>query len=211
MKAQGDHADDGTREKLLRAADRLFFRKGYDAVSIRDLTEAAGVNVASINYHFRGKKNLFREAMRLRLSGMAQERLKWIKEVMPEGKSPGLDIVIRAYVMSFLEHLPSSREAEAFMNIVSAEMGEGGIATDVLFKEMVYPVHKAMKDAIMRARPGLSERKVQLCLASITGQVIHFIRARGIIKRITGSGYSREFLEEVAAHITEFSLSGIGK
>lgn len=44
-----------TREKLMETALDLFALRGVHAVSVRDITEAAGCNVASINYHFGDK------------------------------------------------------------------------------------------------------------------------------------------------------------
>ena len=41
-----------TRERLLSAGERLFATRGIDAVSVRDITDAAGANLAAINYHF---------------------------------------------------------------------------------------------------------------------------------------------------------------
>ena len=35
---------DATRKRILKAAERLFAKSGIDAVSIRDITDAAGVN-----------------------------------------------------------------------------------------------------------------------------------------------------------------------
>src|SRR5262245_35542025 len=41
-----------TQERILRAAERLFAERGIDAVSTREIIEAAGVNSGSIHYHF---------------------------------------------------------------------------------------------------------------------------------------------------------------
>lgn len=48
-----------TKTKILAVANELFARQGFDGVSIRDIANAAEVNVASINYHFKNKINLF--------------------------------------------------------------------------------------------------------------------------------------------------------
>ncbi len=44
-----------TRVKLLKAAESLFGERGFHAVSMRDITSAAGVDLALANYHFGSK------------------------------------------------------------------------------------------------------------------------------------------------------------
>jgi AcrR family transcriptional regulator len=200
-----------TREKLLEAAEVLFVKKGYEGVSVRDLTEAAGVNVAAINYHFKGKKDLYREVFRRMLAPVAQRRLEELASVIPKAGAPDLREVIRTYVSGFLGEMLASREAECCLNRVSVEMSRSGIATDVLVKEMVMPVHRVIKEAIRRARPDLTEEKISLCIISIAGQIIHFVRAKEVIRRLAGRGYSKEFMNEIIEHITDFSLRGMGQ
>jgi AcrR family transcriptional regulator len=65
--AHGAH----TREQLLDAAERLFARRGFDATSVREITGAAACNLAAVNYHFGGKRALYREAFRRRLAPSA--------------------------------------------------------------------------------------------------------------------------------------------
>lgn len=50
-----------TKEKILMTAKELFGKNGFDGVSVRDIAQAASVNVASINYHFNNKNTLFQE------------------------------------------------------------------------------------------------------------------------------------------------------
>ena len=47
------------REKLLTAGMRLFAEKGFAAVSIRELSQAADTNSALISYYFGGKEGLY--------------------------------------------------------------------------------------------------------------------------------------------------------
>ena len=53
-----------TRERILLASQKLFAEKGFDATSVRDLTTEARCNVASVNYYFGGKDNLYLETFR---------------------------------------------------------------------------------------------------------------------------------------------------
>jgi AcrR family transcriptional regulator len=52
-----------TRALLLKHAEELFLAHGFEGVSIRQITEASGANVAAVNYHFNGKTNLYREVL----------------------------------------------------------------------------------------------------------------------------------------------------
>ena len=51
------------RERVLQAAQELFLRYGYRAVSSRQIGAAAGVNFAMIRYYFGGKPGLYREIL----------------------------------------------------------------------------------------------------------------------------------------------------
>lgn len=48
-----------TREIILQEALNLFSRKGYAAVSMRDIATVVGIRASSIYHHFSGKQELF--------------------------------------------------------------------------------------------------------------------------------------------------------
>jgi AcrR family transcriptional regulator len=52
-----------TRLKLIETATSLFAKKGFAAVSVRELARAAGANVAAISYHFGGKEGLYQAVL----------------------------------------------------------------------------------------------------------------------------------------------------
>jgi AcrR family transcriptional regulator len=60
-----------TRAALVEAGRRLFAEHGFDGASIRDLTAAAGANLASVTYHFGGKEGLYAEVVRSTLAPLA--------------------------------------------------------------------------------------------------------------------------------------------
>ncbi|RBP50662.1 TetR family transcriptional regulator [Arenicella xantha] len=47
------------RTKLIQAALDMFGQHGFDGVSIRQISDSAGMNVASISYHFGSKDGLY--------------------------------------------------------------------------------------------------------------------------------------------------------
>jgi AcrR family transcriptional regulator len=54
---------DTTRLSILDAAERSFAESGFDGVSLRTITERAGVDLALANYHFGTKENLLHEVI----------------------------------------------------------------------------------------------------------------------------------------------------
>jgi AcrR family transcriptional regulator len=53
-----------TEQRLIRISGELFAEHRYEEVTIRDIAEAAGVNIAAVNYHFGGKEELFAATIR---------------------------------------------------------------------------------------------------------------------------------------------------
>lgn len=50
-----------TKEKILAVSLDLFSRKGYSAVSIRDICREVGIKESSVYYHFKNKQAIFDE------------------------------------------------------------------------------------------------------------------------------------------------------
>ena len=52
-----------TKEKIIEVSLDLFSRKGYSAVSIRDICRQVGIKESSIYYHFKNKQAVFDEIL----------------------------------------------------------------------------------------------------------------------------------------------------
>ena len=48
-----------TEEKILKAAEEVFMRDGYDGSRMQDIADVAGINKALLHYYFRSKDKLF--------------------------------------------------------------------------------------------------------------------------------------------------------
>jgi TetR/AcrR family transcriptional regulator len=59
---------DATRDALLAAGTELFAESGYDGVPVSAIAQKARVNKAMINYHFGGKRQLYRAIVRTTFS-----------------------------------------------------------------------------------------------------------------------------------------------
>ena len=100
---QEPSGDTGSKDKLLHGARSCIAEKGFAAMSSRDIARAAGVNVASINYHFGSKEALVNEALG-QCFGMWNQRVEEAFEAAAGlGPRDQLAAILRAAIDSFAD------------------------------------------------------------------------------------------------------------
>ena len=62
MNTKNEKKSDDVRQRLIDSAAKLFLKKDFNSVSIRELAEESGATSGMINYYFKSKNGLF-EAM----------------------------------------------------------------------------------------------------------------------------------------------------
>ncbi|CAM2146863.1 TetR/AcrR family transcriptional regulator [Pararobbsia alpina] len=76
LRASGARPSGDTKGRILDAAEDLFIEHGFEAMSLRQITAHAEVNLAAVNYHFGSKEALIHSMLARRLDRLNQERLK---------------------------------------------------------------------------------------------------------------------------------------
>jgi AcrR family transcriptional regulator len=89
-----------TKSKILDVAEKLFAEVGIHATSIRQIVKKAGVNVASLHYHFGSKEAVIHEIITRRIRPINEAKQKRLDEIEQEsaGKTPDLEAVLRAFI-----------------------------------------------------------------------------------------------------------------
>ena len=199
-----------TKAALLESATRLFLANGFESVSIRQITMASGSNVASVNYHFSDKTGLYREVLASLLDGITREKLALLEKLDQQKPPAGIEDVLKAYIRSFFEAHLCSPDSDRLMQTIYREMGPDAVTGDLVATRLILPINQAFKALILKTCPELGEKKASFCVSSITGQVLHFIRSRDILRVIHNPGQHQAFIEEIIEHITQFSMQGLG-
>jgi AcrR family transcriptional regulator len=197
-------------DRLLEAAERLFLERGYDGVSVRELTEAAGVNVASVNYYYGGKQGLFVESLRMWFRKAAVRRITALKQGAGSGARPDLRGALRQYLDVTFREMLSCKKTGQILKIADNESTAYRVMVDVIIEEMARPLREALGGMIRVAEPSVTDERVVLCLTSIMGQVLHFVQGREFIERMTGRTYDEAFMAAMLDHMADFSFRGIG-
>jgi AcrR family transcriptional regulator len=93
------------KERILDAAERLFAQRGFHGVSLRDIAQAARVDVALSSYHFGGKRELFTAVFERRAEVLNRERLELLEAVRRTALPgvPTIEAIVNAFTLPLLE------------------------------------------------------------------------------------------------------------
>lgn len=93
-----------TKARLIRAAERLFAENGLGAVSVRDITRAAGArNESALHYHFGTKEALISAVFADRIHAIDSARLGRLDALDTNGCNQDLTALMEAALAPMLE------------------------------------------------------------------------------------------------------------
>lgn len=202
----------GVRQRLLNAAEDLFAEHGFEKTSIRDLASAAGCNIASVNYYFGGKGNLYSEVWRRHLVEMTEVRIASIDKVMSQsGGSPALEDLLRSFAHAFIGPLIDDEGGERLMRLMAREMIESHLPPGMFGKEVIEPTLSAMQEALSKACPRLDPAKIPLVVFSLIGQLLHTVRIKSMQHCVCVDDKTLEMFvpDKVIDHVVAFTVAGI--
>jgi len=198
--------DRETRDRLLKAAERLFAQRGFKDVTVREICHDARANVAAVNYHFGDKLGLYRETMQIAIDAMrdATEAARHAGEGLPP------DEQLRAYIALFLQRLLTPGR-ESVHQLINREVSDPTPALDDLVEQGMRPRLEYLSGvvaAIIGCDP--KDRRVMRCVLSVQSQSIIYARPNAVAERL---GFKFQptpaQIDEAAQHIADFSIAGI--
>ncbi len=200
---------DQTRDRILDEAERLFAEQGFDSVSVRQITTAAEVNLAAVNYHFGNKHNLYLEVFRSRWLPRAAKVRTRLAEMVEAGNGTPEE-VIKAVATSFFSGFDEA-EVIRHRQLMAREMANPGEAFDLVVKEAMHPIMRLVAEKLYgNLNSDIDSEKKLLSIWSIFSQVLYFQMIRLPVIKMTGRKYDEEFKQVLIDHVTAFSLHGLG-
>ena len=198
-----------THDRILMAAQKLFAEKGFDTTSVRDITTEAGCNVASVNYHFGGKENLYLETFRSMLTFIRDQRMLALDELMAREPPPTLEQFIQSFAEGFIDPLVDHSRGRLFMALVSREMFDARLPHDVFLHEFIHPVLERAMTALNRFGPKLDEGSARMCIMSMVGQLLHMLRTHHLFCSEDPELGIPPNLRDYIPHFVRFAAGGI--
>jgi AcrR family transcriptional regulator len=199
-----------TKQKILDAAEKLFARKGFHGVSIRDITAVAGVDVALVNYHFGPKKDLLAAVIERRAQVLNDERLHMLDEARRKA-APG-PVSIEAVINAFTYPLnnrsarggPGWKSYFALIAQINNSPEWGGVMMSQHYDHVVH----VFIDALRGALPGCSDRELYWAYHFLSGALTLTFAETRRVDNLSGGLCKSTDLDAVHERLVPFCAAG---
>jgi AcrR family transcriptional regulator len=197
-----------TKIRILDAAERLFAQQGLD-VSIRSITDEAGVNLAAINYHFQSKDALVDAVIARRIGPVTKRRLEMLDTIEAsagDGPLP-LEAVLEAFLAPVLE--PPEAGLEHIKPLLGRMYSMPEEFVKRVFHNHLGPVVVRFTAALGRALPELPEVERLWRLYFTAGAMVHVMNWSGVIPELSNGLADPSDTRALLRRIIDFCSAGL--
>ncbi len=199
-----------TKEKILRAAIKVFALKGYKAATVREISlEAGAANISAVTYHFKGKENLYRAVLEF----MFEDADKFIPEETAETKELEPEEKLRFFILMYMRiiYVIDTKLDADLASIFSKEVTHPSPFLSEMVKKYITPSSEELQKILI----GIIGKQapfevIRQCEDSIMGQIYHAQFAWPlIIGAFPDQPLPHTQIETNAHHIFLFTLGGL--
>jgi AcrR family transcriptional regulator len=199
------------KERILDAAEQLFAQRGFYGVSLRDITRAAGVDVALVGYHFGGKRELFNAVFERRSEVLNRERLELLEAVRRSARpgAPALEAIIGAFTEPLLER--SARGGPGWKSYFAlvAQVNHSPEFGPQMMARHFDPVVERFVGVVRQALPHCPAREIYWGYQFLAGALTLTFAQTGRIDRLSGGLCRAGDLDGVHARLAPFVAAGL--
>lgn len=183
-----DATSPDTKTRILDAAELLFMEHGYEATSLRQITAAAGVNLASVNYHFGSKDVLFQAVLTRRLDPMNQERIQLLEKLErdADGKPIACEKILFAMLIPALRLArDEQRGGKHFLKVLGRAYADPAPFIRQFLSAQYTEMINRYKEAFLRALPHLSKQELTWRLHFVMGALSYTLAGTDALKMLS--------------------------
>ncbi len=206
-----------TREKLIRTGLEVFGRYNFEATTTRMLADRAGVNLASIPYHFKSKEGLYHAVVRHiveQASAAYRPAVAEINEALQKTScsKPECFAMLSRLLNIMVLTILGVPEAKSWAGIILREQMEPTKAFDIIYEGLMQPliqINLTLAARILDRQP--NDPEVMLRAIAIVGQVLIFrTSCEAIIRTLHWEGYSRKEIDGVRIAVVKQASAILG-
>jgi AcrR family transcriptional regulator len=203
------------RGRILAAAEQVFAEHGFDAATLRQITEVAGVNIAAVNYYFDSKEALVQQVLDRRMGPYLTARLTALEtREAAAGRRPlDLEEIVEALVRPMVElSKDPSGGGRSLIRLILQVRARPSEDTVRVFIDRVDPVVERYIEAFRRATPALSDAELYWRYNFAIGAVMQVLTdadpAARRLTRLSGGLCDTDDDEAIVSQLVAFVSSG---
>jgi AcrR family transcriptional regulator len=199
-----------TREQILASAEILFSEKGFRGVSVREITQHAGVNLAAIHYHFGSKEELFVEMVRSVVEPLNRLRLQRMEAIMQADPKPPFRELIAAMIEPMIEAMGVGGELKPHRLLMAGRAHlESAEVTELMQEKLFGELKRRFAEAVASYFPEVPQERmagrVFLTVSLFIGTMVQTRRVQS-----EGAGESgAEGCQRIWRDMIEYAAAGI--
>lgn len=204
--------ESGAKRKLLDAAEQLFADKGFEAVSVRDITELAKTNVAAVNYHFGSREALLTLVMMRSMLPVTEERIARLDALEKKmgGKPAPLEEIIDALVRPLITQVRKSELTERlFYKLMGRIITQQGDGLPGPIEEQLKQVVERFTRAFAKALPTVPLEDLVWRIHFMAGGMIHMLSHQDVIHKLTNGAAGAPTMEATLSRFIRFAVAGL--
>ena len=195
----------GTKLALIEAASALFAEKGFEVVSVREITGLAGANVASVKYHFGSREGLIDAVVASMATPVNEERLRRLDDL--EDRS------VRALLTAFFEPLLSKIQSsplseKLFVKLMGRVVGDRPYEFPEEVMGQFREVAGRYVPAFMEACPRFSSEDVFWRIHFSFGVLSNTLTHGDLLQKISEGKVGDEDLSKTLTRVIDFCEAG---
>ena len=174
-----------TKTRILDVAEGLFMEHGFEATSLRQLTSAAGVNLAAVNYHFGTKEELFQSVLTRRLDPMNQERIELLEKLEREsaGRPMSVEKILSSMLIPALKLARDERRGgKNFLRLLGRAYADPAPFIRHFLSQQYVEMIGRYKEAFQKSLPHLSRQELTWRLHFVMGALSYTLAGTDALK-----------------------------
>ncbi|MFV8818637.1 TetR/AcrR family transcriptional regulator [Haliea sp. E17] len=197
-------------ERILDVAEELFAIHGYDGVTLRQIAQGAGVDVALANYHFGKKLDLFKAVFDRRAVEVNQARLDALRACQaaagPGG--PPLEDIIGAFLTPLDDAQQGGGPGWTNYLALVAYINNSPYWAPKMMSSLFDTLVLEFIAALRKALPGASEEDIFWCYQSLSGALTLALAKTGRIDKLSGGKCKSADISAAFERMIPFTAAG---
>lgn len=200
-----------SQDRILDAAEEAFARRGFDGISLKDISRQADVDTSLLHYYFSTKANLFKAVIERRAGAINQARMVSMA-AYENAAGDGLTVEgsLRAYLSPTFEMARTGGDGiRAYLTIIAKVNSTPAGEMEGVDTSQFDPVVQHFIGLLRKAAPGRSEAELYWFYHMLSGAITLSLAQTGRIDHLSGGLCASSDFASIESWMVSFFSRGL--